>query len=289
MDVSTTVIDHQTRINRVLLHIQEHMDEYLSIDELAKIACFSSFHFHRIFRAYTGESVHKYQRRIRLERAALQLFHTEESITTIALETGFETSASFAKAFKANFQKTPSEFRLAKRIQIEHASFISQKSLSKEKTMTPEFRDLSEQTVLFVRKVGAYSHAASDAWNSLMRFAYPNRLIEKETQMIGISHDSPDVTEEDKLRYDACITIDKAVETEGEVGTQTIAGGRYAVFLHKGAYENFNQTYQAIYSGWLPQSGEKLRGVLGFERYLNRDPRRTKPENLRTEIFIPIQ
>ncbi|HHN64634.1 MAG TPA: GyrI-like domain-containing protein [Nitrospirae bacterium] len=70
---------------------------------------------------------------------------------------------------------------------------------------------------------------------------------------------------------------------------QTIPGGRYAVFLHKGPYDRFDETYNMIFSKWLPQSGERLRDVPSFEVYLNRDPRRTKPENLRTEIWVPIE
>jgi AraC family transcriptional regulator len=78
------------------------------------------------------------------------------------------------------------------------------------------------------------------------------------------------------------------VKPEGEVGMQRIGGGRYAVFLHSGPYEKLGETYNAIYSQWLPQAGVKLREALCFEEYLNRDPRRTKPEKLRTEIFVPI-
>ena len=154
--------------------------------------------------------------------------------------------------------------------------------------MEPTILTLDPQPVLFVRKTGVYQQAASEAWGVLMGFAYANKLMTKETKTIGISYDSPDITAEHKLRYDACITIVEAVTVEGEIDTQTIAGGKYAVFLHKGPYENFEQTYRAIYQDWLPHSGEQLRNIPVWERYLNRDPRRTKPENLRTEIYIPI-
>jgi len=123
----------------------------------------------------------------------------------------------------------------------------------------------------------------------LMSFAYPRRLMKKDTRMIGIGHDNPQITVEDKIRYDACITIDGEVTPDGELGIQTIQGGLYAVYLHKGSYSGFSASYSAIISEWLPASGKSLRNAPCREMYLNRDPRRTKPENLRTEIYIPIE
>ncbi len=58
--------------------------------------------------------------------------------------------------------------------------------------------------------------------------------------------------------------------------------------VHKGPYDRLEATYRELYGVWLPQSGETLRESPCFERYLNRDPRRTKPENLRTEIYFPL-
>jgi len=155
--------------------------------------------------------------------------------------------------------------------------------------MMVELRTLPEQKVLFVRKTGRYDKAAAEAWGALMSFAYSRRIMSKETRAIGISHDSPEITPEEKIRYDACVTFNGNMKPAGEVGIQTIAGGRYAVFLHKGPYSTLNKTYDYIMATWYPQSGKKLRDLPCFELYLNRDPRRTKPENLKTEIYMPIE
>lgn len=69
----TTWNDYKARILRVLTHIHEHLDEELDLEELARVACFSSFHFHRIFAAMTGETIADHVRRLRLERAAIEL------------------------------------------------------------------------------------------------------------------------------------------------------------------------------------------------------------------------
>lgn len=283
-----TITDHKERINRVLLYIRENIAVPLSLETLSGVACFSPFHFHRLFQAHVGETLSGYVRRVRLERAALRLSHTEEPVTSIALSAGYETPAAFAKAFRQHFGKTPSEYKRANMSNGTRLKLPNLNASDKElKTLKPEIRILPERRVLFVRKTGRYDKAAEEAWSALMRFAYSRRLLNKETKAVGVSHDSPEITPEERLRYDACITIDKDVMPEGEVGVQTIEGGKYAVFLHKGTYEKFGDTYNTIFSGWLPACGEKLRDAPCFEVYLNRDPQRTQPENLRTEIYIP--
>ncbi len=93
---------------------------------------------------------------------------------------------------------------------------------------------LEETEVLYVRKTGPYRKAAASAWRTLCFFAGPRRLLGPDTQFIGLSHDDPDITTADKLRYDACIPLSRPVKPRGKVGLKTIAGGRHAVFLHKG-------------------------------------------------------
>lgn len=284
-----TIAGHKERLNRVLLYIQENIAGPLALETLAEVARFSPFHFHRLFQAHVGETLSGYVRRLRLERAALRLSHTEESVTSIALSAGYETPAAFTKAFRQHFRTTPSEYKRANMSSAVRLKLLGLNGSDRKfKTLKPEIRILPEQKVLFVRKTGRYDKAAEAAWCELMRFAHTHRLLNNETRSIGISHDSPEITAEERLRYEACITIDRDVMPEGEVGVQTIEGGKYVVFLHRGTYGKFGETYDAIFSGWLPSSGEKLRDAPCFEIYLNRDPRRTKPENLRTEIFVPI-
>src|SRR3989338_9758518 len=103
--------NYQERILKVLIYIQNHLDEELSLEKLASIAHFSEFHFHRIFTANTGESIKSYVRRLRLERATSDLIFTDLPIIQIAERAGYDTQQSFHRAFKETFQATPKEFR----------------------------------------------------------------------------------------------------------------------------------------------------------------------------------
>lgn len=283
--------DHLERLNKVLVYIQNNIGGSINLEALSAVAHFSPFHFHRIFRACIGETVYDHIRRLRLEKAAQKLYYTEQRVTEIALSAGYDTPAAFTKEFKKLFGKNPTEFKKMKRQSLQaHSNLIRNRARRKKlSTAGPIIRRLPEQKVLFVRKTGSYDKAAAAAWPPLMGFAYSRRIINKDTKVIGISHDSPEVTQEEKIRYDACITFRGIAKPEGEVGIQTIAGGRYAVFLHKGPYSHFDRTYDYIMGEWYPKTGVKFRDASCFEVYLNRDPRRTKPENLRTEIYVPIE
>ena len=156
-------------------------------------------------------------------------------------------------------------------------------------------KELKDFKVISVVKTGKYSDSAGEAWGALCKFAYANtvgkkdKVIMPESKFIGIGYDNPNTTPEKELRYGACISVNRDIEVQGEIVNNIIAGGKYAVFLHKGTYDNLKETYDAICNQWLPESGNKMRAVPPFEHYLNRDPRRTKPENLKTEIYIPIE
>lgn len=283
----STANSYHERLNRVLVHIQEYLDEPLTIERLAQVACLSPFHFHRIFAAHLRETVAEHIRRLRLERAATRLAFTGERVTDTALGAGYETPAAFTRAFRDRFGMSPSEFR-GQRLKTILPGF-EHSIMRNETVMKPEMREFSETRVLFVRRMGPYKEAAEAAWGTLCCFAYGRSLMTNDTLLIGIGHDSPEITVEDKIRFDACVTCSAGVKPEGEVGVQTIKGGRYAVFLHKGPYEELSETYRNIFADWLAASGFNLRDHPHFEVYLNRDPRRTKPENLRTEMWVPVE
>src|SRR5260370_39894448 len=106
----TTIEDYQRRILKVLVHIQNNLDRPFSLEELATIASFSPYHFHRIFRGMVGESVKEHVRRLRLERAAHCLRFTGQPRTDIAFDAGYETHQALTPTFHSMFGASPPEF-----------------------------------------------------------------------------------------------------------------------------------------------------------------------------------
>jgi AraC family transcriptional regulator len=273
---SATAESYQERILRVLVHIQSRLDEPLDLDELARVACFSPFHFHRIFRALTGEPVQQYVRRLRLERAAQRLKRQEQPVTQIALDAGYESHEAFTRAFHTMFGKSPSEFREPHGYQPPDYGAPPPVEI---KTEPP-------QTVVFLRHVGPYNQVGV-TWSKLAMWAGMRGLLGPASRFIGISWDDPEITLPEKLRYDAAITLASPMQPEGEFGVTELAGGDYATILHRGPYENLSASYRLIFGAWLPASGRELRDVPCFEVYLN-SPQNARPEELLTLIHVPI-
>ncbi len=274
------------KMNKVKHYLEQHLDDNPTLQQLAAISCYSEFHFQRLFHAFVGQSLHAYKKRLLLERAVKQLRFSQSTITEIAFQCGFQTQTSFNKAFKAQFQHTPSHVRLQKQIFIESQLQPYEK---RSFTMQVSIQQLNDIEVICARATGDYAQAAEQAWQTIMPFAYGNKLMKDDTRAFGICHDDPNVTESALIRYDACLDIDGDISNSPELQKIIIAGGKYAVFLHQGAYENLQQTYSQIYNDWLVNSEFELRDQPCFEVYLNRDPRHTKPENLKTEIYIPLK
>jgi AraC family transcriptional regulator len=102
---------HSDCIEEVMRYIREHIGEPLDRETLADVAGFSVPHFHRVFTAHVGESAISYIRRVRLERAGRKLRMGAVDITEVALAAGYDSHASFSKAFKQQFGLSPSGFR----------------------------------------------------------------------------------------------------------------------------------------------------------------------------------
>lgn len=291
---------YKERVLAVLVHIQEHLDEDLSLDELGRVAHFSPFHFHRIFRGLVGESVMEHVRRLRLERAALRLLHTELPVLNLALEAGYETHESFTRAFGAMFHQAPSEYRrrrpaLAWPPAPSGIHWRASRPLDDfdpldtgDLKMEVRTKDVSTMRVLFTRETGPYQKTAGVAWARLCSWAGPRGLLRPDTVFLGLCHDDPAVTPPERIRYDAAVTVGPEVRAEGDFGIQEIPAGRYAVTLHAGPYELLHKTWNAFCGEWLPHSGYALRNAPSFEIYLN-NPQNTPPEQLRTDLYLPIE
>lgn len=98
-------------IRTVLYYIDEHYQEELSVTELASMLHYSDYYFMKVFKQYTGKTLISYINHIRLEKAKHLLFHSELSITEIALEVGFHNVSYFIRKFQEENGITPQKLR----------------------------------------------------------------------------------------------------------------------------------------------------------------------------------
>ncbi|PIE24218.1 MAG: AraC family transcriptional regulator [Planctomycetota bacterium] len=296
--LNPTQQDYARRILRVLLHIQRHLDEPLALDELAEMAHFSRFHFHRVFRGMVGEPVKEHVRRLRLERAARQLETTSEAVVQIALGAGYEAHAAFTRAFRARFGVSPSEYREGRREAREPRSGVPLTGAGEQLRFQTLFQEASAMDariesrdplrVAFLRHTGPYEEAGA-TWGQLCAFAAPRGLLGPDAVMFGASYDDPEVTPKDKIRYDACLVVPESFEPEGPVGVQEIRGGDYAVTMLKGPYSGLSALYGQLLGQWLPAQGREPEPDAPFLEFCKNDPNETPPEQLETEVCVPLR
>ncbi|MCP4677758.1 MAG: AraC family transcriptional regulator [Deltaproteobacteria bacterium] len=316
--------EYISRINRVIDYIEANLDGDLSLEKLAKIASFSRFHFHRIFGAMVGETLNHFIGRVRVEKAASQLVsNPAKSITEIALDYGFSSSATFSRAFKEAFSVSPSEWREGKvqNSKICKTNGKNGQSLSNtgkeieavsfhidEVTYNPKWRiemkgknnieakvevkDMPELTVAYVRHIGPYAgmgQVFESMFNKLMTWAGPRGLIRfPETQMLSVYHDDPGVTDEGKLRTSMCITVPEDTEVDGEIGKMNVTGGKFAVCRFELATDQYSEAWNAVMGGWMPESGYQPDDRVCYELYQN-DPKQHPEGKCIVDICVPVK
>jgi AraC family transcriptional regulator len=272
----TTQESYIRSVYKVVFYIEKNYADNLTLDELCAVAGFSKYHFHRIFKSVMDENVGDYIRKVRLQ-STISKFKTDKKITQIAMESGYETNASFSKAFKKRFKITPKEFSK------------KQKIGKGDKMLEPKIVEIEPIELLFVRKTGDYMLSADAAWKTMVEYIMQNDLRGKVAVRYGISHDNPYVIEEENLRYDACVEFyGDLPQSKGEVQKKVMAGGKYAVFMHEGAYELLGETFKNV-GDWIVSNGISLRDEPQVQKYLNLDPTGIEEKDLRTEIYVPIQ
>ncbi len=194
--------EYVRRVLKVMIYIEENLDEELTMEELSKVACYSPFHFHRIFQAIAGETVHRYVKRLRMQTAAGKLRYTDRSVTEIALDANFETPSAFTKAFKQFMGSSPKNYQ-----SLYAAVDIMTQKIKELSMIKPDKieKSLPDMHLLFIRRYGNYIQSPWSAWQAMIGFINEKRLDRSKMRYFGISHDDPQVTSEDKLRYDAAI------------------------------------------------------------------------------------
>jgi AraC family transcriptional regulator len=294
----TTWNDYKERILRVLTHIQEHLDEALDLEELARVACFSSFHFHRIFAAMTGETIADHVRRLRLERAAMELRSGAKQVIQVALDAGYEAHEAFTRAFKAAYGVSPAEFRRATgtiailaapsgvhfRQGVPLTTFNTNHITTK--VMKVITRKIKPMRVAYLRHVGPYE-GVGQTWTDITARLSAEKQVRKSSVFIGIGHDNPTVTPAADLRYDACITVDEEYEPKKPVELQTIVGGDYAVAKNCPVGE-IKDAYQHLFGKWLARSSRELRPAPSFMVLVDAQDAVARTKQ-RVDIYVPLQ
>jgi AraC family transcriptional regulator len=265
-------------IERALALLATRIDEPPTLDELAASAGVSPYHFHRIWRAMTGETVGQTIGRLRIAASQDRLAVDNASITAVALDGGFATPQSFARAFRRITGISPTQFLLNGNLPINVAP-ISDVAVRIE--LRAELK-----LVALRREGGAYRELNVLFWH-LWNWAETTGKLDGMEGIYGIPLDDPVSVAEDQLRYDACLALADTGAPSPPLRIITLAAGEYATLRHTGSYDGLEHTNQLI-TQWLIASGRNAADFPLFHCFLD-DPEEVAPEALRTDILIRLE
>ncbi|VTS04478.1 AraC family transcriptional regulator [Tuwongella immobilis] len=268
-------IIYQQKVSTVTGWIESHLDDALEPMELAKLAHVSPFHFHRIFRGVTGESIAGYTRRLRLERAAKRLRDTQASVTDLAFQSGYNSHEAFTRAFRDHFGVPPSAYR--------NESGRGFDPIDRPDGVTIE--RFEAIPVVKMRHIGPYEQSGT-TFPQLFGWAVSQGIQPLDT-VLGICWDDPEICPVERLRFDACLGSTFQPAPGAPVQSGIIPAGRYAKLLHRGPYDTLQESYLALVGGWVPTTEYELADEACIEIYFN-DPAQTPPEELLTEIRVRL-
>ncbi|MEM7075038.1 MAG: AraC family transcriptional regulator [Pseudomonadota bacterium] len=274
--------NYESRLRRVIRYIHDNPTGDLSLDRLADVAALSRFHFHRVYRAMTGETCAETVRRARLYRASHLLTQTDLPLAEIAHLTGYDNFQSFNRAFRGLFSQTPTVFRQAGHTrEMTFTLTIGDSDMPRV-----EVRDIPAARLASLPHSGAYN-TIGKAFEQLSATFAARDLLKDVQGLVAIYYDDIGAVAEDELRSAAAFVVGDDLEMPEGIEEIRTGARRCAVLLHEGPYSGLPEAWASVYRTWLPDSGETPAHAPPFEIYLN-DPRNTPPQDLRTEICVPL-
>jgi AraC family transcriptional regulator len=289
---------YDARLNRAIALIDRELDRDLSLPRLARAAGISPFHFHRIFSALTGETVHALTTRMRLERAlALSRRGLRPQWKAVAAAVGYRSTDVFTRAFKRHFGCTPSRFDLAawwrQRPDRDAALGVSRYFLRPAPPLPADFRvELGHRPaadLLVCRAVGGYLAPAKlvAAYERMARAA-TTLGVPMPGHLAGASQDDPEVTPLARCRYDFTLEVPPGTPPPAGLFAARRPAGRWAMTRVVGDLAAVDRGWNLLYKSWLPASGLDLRAAPAEELY-HQTPAEIGWERFDVTLALPLQ
>lgn len=258
-------MDRKKLVNQSIDYIMQHLNEELSLEMVAAHFYISKYHFSRIFKEETGESVYAFIKRCKVDQSAVDMkLNPTKAITDIGLDYGY-SSSNYSAVFKKRHDISPLMFRKSIPTQSMPVPFTPDRVVhfktAEEYAEQIEILELDDLYVIFERFIGNYVDIEINWYRFLDK--YSAYLDEKTIIVERFFHD-PAITNSSQCICDLCIT---AEENCGLDNVMWIKGGRWIVYHFDGEIKDIFETLQGIFSIWLPGSGHSMSERYGLNIY----------------------
>lgn len=267
------------RVNLAIDHVVAHLEEPLRLKAVSRAAGLSPFHFHRVFQAMVGATLADFVKRLRLEKALVQMAHAPRTpLTKVALACGFSSSSDFSRSFRQKFGAAPSKFNL-KAWRASHAAELDAMTAGPARLhIAPappgenpdgfrvRIRDLPARTVAYIRVHDPYKEdAVTAAVYRLIAWAKARGL--EKGQWLGYQWESPELVPLEHCRYHVAVVAD-TFTAGGEVGRFRFPPMTVAEVEIKGDIHKELRALYWLYGTWLPRSGYVPDDHPAFESWI---------------------
>lgn len=286
------------RMKKVMDHIEECITEDINMAEIASVANSSEFHFQRVFSILTGYTLKDYIRRRRLTLAAKDLVTTQKGILEIALKYGYESQASFTKAFSRIHGMTPGVARHEKHSLKAFPPLSFHFSIIGGVKMNYEIKDLSAFNVIgkmipVTSENGENKKRIPQFWQEVMGDGSFNSIIklaQKENITKGSSMGICMEFSKDSMHFNYMIGVESSLDKPPEdMVKKNIPAQRWAIFKTKGPLpESIQALWKRIFSEWFPATNFKHAGGPELELYPPSEGE-SNPDECQSEVWIPIE
>ena len=282
----TTEEYYRQHVELVMQYVKDNLDKDTDIATLSAISGVSSFHLHRIIKAYTGESIGAFVVRKRVEAAAKLLLYSNMPILEIAYRVGYNVPTSLNKAFVKHYGISPTQYRRSRKPEI-HTNANCNNDVIIEKYSVVE---LSTTNAIYVGFKGDYRvrNYYSTYKNLLDELVKQGKSVDN-ISYLGIFYDNPSVTFDDDLYNEICIATEQEVEPNGNIEVKRLHGGKYIVFTFNDKISKLDKAYDKIYGEIIANEKYELRDSYGFEKYPNNLEHVKQNSKIKIEIYIPIE
>jgi AraC family transcriptional regulator len=265
------------RFERAASLLSGRLDDPPSLAELASAAAVSRFHFHRIWRALTHETVGQTILRLRMEASQELLLVKDASVTETATSLGFGTPQSFARAFRRHTGITPGEHRNLQ-------PPVAEKD-TRDMKVAVDWR--GEIVVVGLRREGKPYTNLNSTFGQVWSWAEATDTMKDLQGIYGIPLDDPASVPENELRYDACLALGITSAPE-PFRVLRLPAGEYASLRHFGSYDGLEAATQRFMGEWLLSAGREPADFPIFHHFHN-DPDQTPVDKLITDILLPLR
>lgn len=291
-------------LNKAFKYIESNLSEELSLNSVARHAHYSPFHFHRVFRLLTGETLNNYIKRRRLEESASQLIRTDFQLSEIAIQNGFKSLSSFSRSFKQHYQLSPSKFRLSSPNRYSKIRQTKGKNGQVETVLEKYICDINKlmkwmnsNANIKIEHTPNYNCPATNhigingvagAFERLIKWSNPHGLLGNPNTKLGrIFYDSFKITAPDQVRMAIFMITEKVVETSGEIIQIVIPSGKHIVCRYEILPNEFEQAWSSLFI-WMNEQGYAKRSEHPYEIYQN-DFREHPEGKFIVDFCIPVR